>query len=245
MAVYGYCRVSTKKQELSRQINNIQKTASDSIIFSDKFTGTTLNRPQWAKLMKRVKAGDTIIFDEVSRMSRDAEQGFQIYEKLFNAGVNLVFLKEPQINTDTYKKAFSKTIELTGTAVDLILNGVNAYLLELAKEQIKLAFQQAQKERDFLSQRTKEGMQANGATNITDFDGKIIELGKIATSKVGRKIITAKSEKAKEVILKHSKSFNGTLSDSDVIKLAGVSRNSYYKYKSELKNSSNEENYYA
>lgn len=235
MAVYGYCRVSTKKQELSRQINNIQKTASDSIIFSDKFTGTTLNRPQWAKLMKRVKAGDTIIFDEVSRMSRDAEQGFQIYEKLFNAGVNLVFLKEPQINTDTYKKAFNNTIELTGTAVDLILKGINAYLLELAKEQIKLAFEQAQKERDFLSQRTKEGMQASGATNIIDADGNILELGKIAKSKVGKEIQTSKSVKAKEIILKHSKSFNGTLSDSDVIKLAGVSRNSYYKYKSELK----------
>lgn len=235
MSVYGYARVSTKHQELDRQIRNIRKAAPDAIIFSDKFTGTTLNRPNWTKLEKVLRNGDTVVFDEVSRMSRDAEQGFQIYEKLFNAGVNLVFIKEPQINTETYKKAFSNTISLTGTAVDLILNGVNAYLLELAKEQIKLAFVQAQKERDFLSKRTKEGMQSSGATNIKDEYGNVITLGKIAESKVGRKVNTAKSKKAKDTIIKYNKDFDGVLSDIDTMKIAKISRNSYYKYKREIK----------
>ena len=79
-------------------------------------------------------------------MSRNAEEGFKAYEELFNRGVELVFLKEPQINTNTYKTALSSSIQMTGTNIDYILKGVNQFLLELAKEQIKLAFIQAEKE---------------------------------------------------------------------------------------------------
>ena len=46
---------------------------------------------------------------------------------------------------------------------------------------------------------------------------------------------TKKSIAAKKEILKHSKDFGGTLSDSDTMKLTGLSRNTYYKYKKELK----------
>ena len=80
-----------------------------------------MDRRQWQLLMKRVKAGDTIIFDSVSRMSGNAEEGFAAYEELFNRGVNLVFLKEPHINTDTYKKALENNVQLTGSNVDYIL----------------------------------------------------------------------------------------------------------------------------
>lgn len=51
----------------------------------------------------------------------------------------------------------------------------------------------------------------------------------------GSKLTTKKSIVAKELIKKHSKDFEGSLEDIDVIKLAGVSRNSYYKYKRELR----------
>lgn len=51
--------------------------------------------------------------------------------------------------------------------------------------------------------------------------------------KKGAKLVTQKSIKAKEIILKHSKSFNGSLSDNECIKLAEISRNSYFKYKKE------------
>ena len=51
----------------------------------------------------------------------------------------------------------------------------------------------------------------------------------------GVKLTTKKSVKAKEIIKKHSKDFDGSLEDSDVITLAGISRNSYYKYKKEIR----------
>ena len=57
-----------------------------------------------------------------------------------------MFLKEPHINTDTFKRALESNIALTGTNVDYILEGVNKYLMALAKEQIRLAFEQAEKE---------------------------------------------------------------------------------------------------
>ena len=182
-----------------------------------------MDRREWQKLMKRVKAGDTIIFDSVSRMSGNAEDGFAAYEDLFNRGVNLVFLKEPHINTDTYKKALENNVQLTGSNVDYILEGVNRYLMELAKEQIRLAFEQSEKEVEDLHQRTREG----------------IETARLNGKQIGRKkdakITTKKSLAAKEIIRKHSRDFNGTLSDVEVMQLTGLSHNTYYKYKRELK----------
>ncbi len=220
---YGYCRISRPKQSIERQIRNIKAQYQDSVIVQEVFTRTRMDRRQWQLLMKRVKAGDTIIFDSVSRMSGNAEEGFAAYEELFNRGVNLVFLKEPHINTDTYKKALENNVQLTGSNVDYILEGVNRYLMELAKEQIRLAFEQSEKEVEDLHQRTREG----------------IETARLNGKQIGRKkdakITTKKSLAAKEIIRKHSRDFSGTLSDVEVMQLTGLSRNTYYKYKRELK----------
>ena len=142
---YGYCRISRPKQSIERQIRNIKAAFPDAVIIQEIFTRTRMDRKEWMKLVRQIKEGDTIIFDSVSRMSGNAEEGFAAYEDLYNKGVNLVFLKEPHINTDTYKKALENNIALTGSSVDLILEGVNRYLMELAKEQIRLAFVQSEK----------------------------------------------------------------------------------------------------
>ena len=223
MCVYGYCRISRAKQSIERQIRNILTEFPKAIIIQEVFTRTSLNRKEWIKLFNKVKDGDTIVFDSVSRMSGNAEEGYAAYEELYNRGVNLVFLKEPHINTDTYKKAIENNIELTGSNIDYILEGVNKYLMSLAKEQIRLAFEQSQKEVDDLHQRTKEGIET------ARLNGKQIGQPK------GTKLTTKKSIEAKAIIQKHSKSFNGTLNDDECIKLAGISRNSFYKYKAELK----------
>lgn len=223
MSVYGYTRISTAKQSIERQIRNIKREYPDALIVQEAYTGTKLDRKEWGKLFDKVKEGDTIIFDSVSRMSRNAEDGFMVYEELFNRGVSLVFLKEHHIDTSTYKKAMESSVPLTGTAVDCILQGVNQYLMALAKEQIRLAFEQAQKEIDDLHQRTREGIQTARLN------------GKQIGQPQGAKLTTKKSIEAKTVILKHSKDFGGTLTDVECMKQAGLARNTFYKYKRELK----------
>ena len=222
--VYGYTRVSRRQQNIERQVRNIKEKYPDAVIVTEQgITGTTLDRPAWLKLYKKVNAGDTIVFDSVSRMSRNAEEGFTVYEELFKKGVNLVFLKEPHINTETYKNALDNGVPLTGTCVDYILEGVNKYLLSLAKDQIRLAFDMAEKEVEELHQRTREGIET------ARLNGKQIGQPK------GAKLTTKKSVRAKEVIRQHSKDFDGTLSDAEVMKLIGCARGSYYKYKREMK----------
>ena len=221
--VYGYCRISRAKQSIDRQIRNIKAVYHESVIVQEIFTRTRLDRKEWQKLVKIVKAGDTIVFDSVSRMSGNADEGFTAYEDLYNRGVKLVFLKEPHINTDTYKQALESNVKLTGGSVDYILEGVNKYLMALAKEQIRLAFEQSEKEVEDLHQRTKEGIETARLN------------GKQIGQKQGAKLTTKKSVSAKETIKKHSKDFDGTLADADVMTLTGLSRNTYYKYKRELK----------
>ena len=229
--IYGYCRISTNKQSMERQFRNILSLYPDAVIVEEVFTGTKVQgRKEWNKLFKVVEAGDTIIFDSVSRMSRNAEEGFELYEELYSKGIELIFIKEPHINTTTYKQALANNIQMTGTNVDFILEGINKYLLSLAKEQIKLAFIQSEKEVKDLQQRTKEGIET------ARLNGK--QIGQVK----GSKLITKKSIEAKEQIQKYSKDFKGTLKDTEVMKLIGISRNSYYKYKKEIVNELNNEN---
>ena len=221
--VYGYARISTPKQNIERQVRNILKEYPEACIVREVFTGTKIqSRKELEKILKRVAVGDMIIFDSVSRMSRNAEEGFELYQKLYNDGVELVFLKEMHINTETYKKALESNVQLTGTNVDFILDGVNKYLMALAKEQIRLAFGQAEKEVSDLHQRTREGIQTARLN------------GKQIGQKQGVRLHVKKAEPAKEIIKKHNKDFGGQLNNEETWKLAGISKMTFYKYKREL-----------
>ena len=223
--IYGYVRVSTDKQNIDRQIRNILAVDASAKIYQEIFTGTkTTGRHEFQKLLNKVQSGDTIIFDSVSRMSRNASEGFELYKKLFDDGVNLVFINEPYINTDVYKATRDALVPMTNTDVDLILAGVNQYLMKLAEKQVELAFEQAQKERDDLSERTKQGLQT------AKLNGK--QLGRAK----GTVVVTKKSDESKKKMLQHAKTFGGTLTDVEMIKLLGIDKNTYYKYKKELKN---------
>lgn len=222
--VYGYCRISTAKQSIERQIRNIQAENSKAVIVQEVFTGTKITgRKEWEKLLKKVKAGDTIIFDSVSRMSRNADEGIEVYFKLMDQGVNLIFLKERYIDTDTYKNEIKDRIELTGADEDEIFKGINNYFRKLAKRQIKIAFDQAEKEVADLHQRTREGIET------ARLNGKQIGRAK------GRVITTKKSVEMKEKIQKMAKDFGGNMTDKEVIETLKIARNTYFKYKRELR----------
>lgn len=223
MTHYGYCRISTHKQNIERQIRNIRKEYPKAIIYQEVYTGTkTDGRKKWEQLQRIAKPGDIIIFDSVSRMSRNAAEGFSTYQTLFDAGIELVFLKEPHINTAVYKKALNNHIAMTGTKTDIILKAINEYLMELAKEQIIIAFEQAEKEVTDLHQRTKEGIETARLN------------GKQIGQRPGATLTTKKSIAAKADIIKYSRDFNGTLNDAECMRMIGIARNTYYKYKREL-----------
>lgn len=230
--IYGYCRVSTKTQSIDRQVKNIHDTYPTAKMYKETFTGTKLQgRKILDLLLKRVQKGDTIVYDSVSRMSRNAEEGCNLYEELFNKGVELVFLKETHINTSVYREALKKQIDVTvdtgDSATDKFMNTIiealNRFQMDLAKKQVTLAFQQAQKEVEDLQVRTSEGI-ANAR-----------EKGKQIGGVAGKKLVTKKSIEKKEEIKTHCIDFGGTLKDIDCMKLTGLARNTYYKYKRELK----------
>ena len=269
MKRYGYVRVSTMKQSIERQIRNIKDKFPDAAIVTDEYTGTKLDRPGWQKIYKAAKPGDVIVFDSVSRMSRDAEEGFQVYEELFKRGVELIFLKEPHINTSVYHDAAEKRIDIQlksgSDPLDKFGNGmiqlVNELMLDLAKEQIRLAFEQAEKEVLDLRQRTREGIETARLN------------GKQVGQKKGAELEIKKKAPILALIRKYSKDFDGDLDDVRVmsilkgerVKLEGklvaklddkgdpvkdkdgktvrvpdeisakLARGTYYKYKRELK----------
>ncbi len=229
--IYGYCRVSTKHQRITRQVTNIKELYPEAVFIKEFYTGTTQNRPLWDKLMKQLTTGDTIVFDSVSRMSRNADEGFKDYKMLYEAGITLVFINEPLINTTIFDSTKNNLLEISvqtgNSAVDDYFKGnitlINNLLMSLAEEQIKAAFLQSEKEVTDLHTRISQGMR--GSRN----NGKTIGLKK------GTTLVTDKSIKCKEIIKKHATDFGGTLSDSEVMTLCKVSRNSFYKYKRELK----------
>ena len=229
--IYGYCRVSTKHQRITRQVTNITAVYPNAIIIREFYTGTVQQRPLWDKLVGQIQKGDTIVFDSVSRMSRCASEGYKDYKMLYEMGVELIFLNEPLINSSIYDSSKANLLNIsiaTGNeAVDDFLKGnielINNFLMALAAEQIKAAFDQAQKEIDDLHERVKQGMRESKR------NGTQIGLQK------GTALVTKKSIQCKEIIKKHSRDFGGSLDDPDVIKLCGCSRNSYYKYKREIK----------
>lgn len=232
--VYGYCRISRKTQNIERQVRNIREAYPDAVIFQEAFTGTKIKgREKFERLCKMVKAGDTIVFDSVSRMSRNADEGFTQYMDFYKRGVELIFLKEPSINTASYRAELEATSnrmtavdtgdDATDSLVSGIMEAVSAFMVRLAERQIRAEFAQSQKEVDDLHQRTSEGIET------ARINGK--QIGQIK----GVKLTTKKSIENKEIIRKHSKDFNGTLSDVELMQLTGLARGTYYKYKRELK----------
>ncbi len=222
--IYGYCRISTQKQNIERQERNILAEYPDAKIVKEAYTGKTISRPLFDKMLTKLKEGDTVVFDSVSRFSRNADEGMELYERLYNAGINLVFLKEHHIDTDTYKNAINNSFQMTGDEVaDAIIEGVNKAFKVLRKKQIRIAFEQAQKEVDDLRQRTKEGIET---AHIN---------GKESGRKPGTTIETEKAKISKRIIAKYSTSFGGNLHDSELMILCNnISRNSYYKYKKQV-----------
>ena len=226
---YAYARISRKTQKIERQIENLTKAYPDARIYQEAYTGTkTEGRKEFKRMLAAVKPGDTIIFDSVSRMSRNADDGIKLYMELYDKDVNLVFLKESYINTDVYKESIQQTIAATGNEIaDIYIEATNKVIKLLAEQQIRKAFEQAEKEVQDLHERTREG--------IREAKRKGKQVGRVT----GMTVTTKKSLEAKRLMQEYRRDFGGTLNDIDTMtqiraRVGKLSRNSYYKYKKEL-----------
>ena len=263
MRIYGYVRVSTLEQNKERQIKNILDQYPKAVIMTEEYTGKTMDRPVWSKLYPKLKKGDVIVFDEVSRMSRNAEEGFKVYQELFEKGCQLIFLKEPYLNTDVFSGQIQRATVKTGK--DYLDQGLKIILMGVAEEQIKIAFEQSQAETDLRAQRAGEGIAEAKKHNeelevlYPDTFKDHPEYSQIGREK-GDKLTIKKAEPIKALIRKYSRDFEGTLSDMELLGVlstktvkipnkkrsgrveereisAKLSRNTLYKYKKQMKES--------
>lgn len=229
----GYARVSTPTQKLDRQIKNLKEAYPNIVIISEVYTGSTDNRPKWNKLLRQCRAGiiEKIVFDEVSRFSRNAEEAIKEYKELYDLGIELEFIKEPHINSSIYRQSSERKIDIdtekmdteTANLINAVVGGLNDYLMAVAEKQIYLAFDHAQKERELLSKRTSEGlMQA-----------------KLMGSKIGRqpgqRIDTRKKRKAIRCIRSNYKLLGGCLTATECMRAAQITKSTFYRYLKEMR----------
>jgi DNA invertase Pin-like site-specific DNA recombinase len=162
---YYYARISTKetteKQSFVRQTKAFEKYAKDNKIefddreiYRDDKSGSTFDRADWKKLEGKLHEGDTIVFKEISRFTRQAEAGYTKYMELMNKGVNLVFLDNPTVSTD-YIKQLMNIADKQALVAKTALEGTIKLLLIVELDRV-------QKEREIIVQRIKDGLEAKG-----------------------------------------------------------------------------------
>ena len=140
--VYGYVRVSTKEQCEERQMIALRQfPVPENNIFMDKLSGKDFNRPQYQKMLQKLRAGDTLVLKSIDRLGRNYDEILNhwrvITKKMM---VNIVVLDMPLLDTRQTGK------DLTGTFVaDLVLQ-ILSYV--------------AQTERENIRQRQREGIAA-------------------------------------------------------------------------------------
>lgn len=216
---FGYLRISTKessdKQSFARQIKGLTNYANDNNInytlqLKDDTTGSTFEREEWKRLEKLVQKGDTIIFKEISRFTREAEEGYKKYMELLEKGVNLIFIDNPTVSTD-YIKNLTKVAEGQNLVTKTALEGIIKLLLIVELDRVE-------QEREILIKRIKQGIDAS-------------------PKKSGRK--TGTLEKMNAELEKDIKLFinDRSIKQIDLMKKHNISRNTLKKYVQALKNS--------
>ena len=231
----AYIRVSTDLQSLERQKINISEKCPNAVFIEEKYTGTTMDRPQWNKIMQSAEGGhiSDLWFDEPSRMGRTAKECFNIYKHLyFDLGIQLHFIKSSYISTDVFEVALktiitNREIKSGDNAADKLLNtilkAIEDYMKDLIEKQIYMAFQNAENESKNLSERVKSGM-ANAKKK-----------GVIFGRKKGTHYKSKKEYLAMPLIVKYYRGFGGHYNSSSVAKITGTSVRTVKKYIENIK----------
>ncbi len=142
MRIYGYARISTKDQNLDRQLDAFaQRGISEKYIYIDRESGKDFDRAQYKKLIKKLKGGDCVVFKSIDRMGRNYGEILEQWRIITKEiGANIEVLDMPLLNTTKEKEGLTRMF-----ISDLVLQ-ILAYVAET--------------ERTFIKQRQKEGILA-------------------------------------------------------------------------------------
>lgn len=215
--IYNYQRISTKEeralQKFARQEKSIEAYAKTNDIeyllsFKDDASGSSFNRPNWKKLEQIVQKGDTIVFKDVSRFTREAEAGYKKYMELMNKGINLVFIDNMTISTD-YIKSMMHVAEQQDLVTKTALESTIKLLLIVELDRV-------QKERETISERIKQGIEASEKKQ----GRKVNQLDKMTDELEAdiRAFISDRSIKQVDLMQKHSISRNTLKKYVEVVK---------------------------
>jgi DNA invertase Pin-like site-specific DNA recombinase len=106
---YGYARVSTAAQELHTQLDALEKE-NCHVIYKEKYTGTTTQRPELAELLKVLKKNDTLVVTKLDRLARNTKEGIEIIEGLFTEGIRVHVLNIGLLENTTMGRFFLQTL---------------------------------------------------------------------------------------------------------------------------------------
>ena len=140
MVRYGYVRVSTKDQNPKRQLLAMQEQQiSRKNIYLDKISGKDFSRPEYMKLLKKLKKGDVLVVKSIDRLGRNYGEILEEWRKITkDIGADIQVLDMPLLNTNIEHE------DLTGTFISDIVLQILAYVAET--------------ERAFIRQRQAEGI---------------------------------------------------------------------------------------
>jgi DNA invertase Pin-like site-specific DNA recombinase len=109
MALLGYARVSTQGQDLTAQIEAL-KAAGAETIFREKVSGVRADRPQLAKLMATLRAGDIVVVTKLDRLGRSTRELLELIERIGKAGAAFRSLGDPLWDTSSSQGRLLSTL---------------------------------------------------------------------------------------------------------------------------------------
>lgn len=106
---FGYARVSTLNQDLELQLEKLKSEGCEKI-YSEKFTGTKTDRPEFKKVLKELEDGDTLVVTKLDRLARNTKEGIEIIENLFERNVRVHVLNVGLLENTTMGNFFLQTM---------------------------------------------------------------------------------------------------------------------------------------
>lgn len=210
--VVAYMRISTKeergKQKFTRQEQAIERwkrenriEITERRIYKDDASGKSFDRKAWKELENDINTGDTIVFKDLCRFTRERDNGYKKYVELLNKGINLKFLDNPTLNTD-YINSMQHTADKMKE--DNVIGGMT--LEFVIKLLLVTELDRAEQERIITSKRIADGIKSSDKKSGRPV-GKIDKMSKELESDI-KKLINDRNIKYVDLMRKHNISRN-------------------------------------